>query len=71
MPDHTDVTPGVPARLPFLPVTWMQRQAMHLLRSRYQVSEGDLQAVMDLVLPGDGQPFLGMRPETPTDDLGD
>ena len=68
MPDHTAVTPGVPSRVSYMPVTWLQQQAMHLLRSRYQVSEGDLSAMIDLVLPGDGQPFMGMRPETSTGD---
>lgn len=63
MPDHTAVTPGVPARLPTMPMTWLQKQAMNLLRTRYQVSEEDLQSLMDLVLPEER--FLGIRHETP------
>lgn len=62
MPDHASLTPGVPVRVAGMHTTWLQKQAMYLLRSRYQVGESDLQEVMDLVLPNQ---FHGTGHETP------
>lgn len=52
MPDHSGVTPGVPARVPGKHSTWLQKQAMQLLRARYSVGERDLQVLTDLLFPG-------------------